>query len=82
MSTYTNLRWETAPEGLELWGLLENQHFPPFEDRIELLAWIYKLHKQNKWMACVYDPQIPDAQREFDSLEDAKAWCHACVRMS
>lgn len=85
MSTYTDLRWELAPEGWELWGLA-NEAPNPFSDRIELLAWVYKDHAHNKWIAKVYDVDFIgvgyELDKEFCGLEEAQAWCVACVRLA
>jgi hypothetical protein len=78
LPAYTNLRWESAPEGWELWAVKDV--WPGGFDEVQMLAWVYRLHHKNKWAAIVY---VGDADgHEFDTLEDAQAWCITCVRMS
>jgi hypothetical protein len=78
LPAYISLRWEAAPEGWELWGVKAET---PFYDEIQMLAWAYRLHHKNKWAAIVYVCDDADGH-EFDTLEDAQAWCITCVRMS
>lgn len=77
MPTYTHIRWEAGPSGWELWGLNGKED-------IALLAWVFEVHRSKKWGAIVYEENGGrfDAVREFDTIEDAQAWCLACVRMS
>lgn len=81
MPTYTNLRWWTAPEGWELYGVRECDDFTSYQS-VELLAWVYENHQKKTWTACVYSEDFPDQVREFPTLADAQAWAWACVRLS
>lgn len=81
MPTYTHLRWEAGPEGWELWAVETFCDFTDYES-IELVAWIYKNHNRGTWQANVYDGTVSGGEREFDSLEEAQAWCAACVRVA
>lgn len=85
MPDFTNLRWERAPEGWELWGIRRFDDFTQYEG-IELAAWVYENHAKQKWHAKVYATELgayqDDADLEFDTLEDAQAWCWTCVRTS
>ena len=78
MPEFVSLRWEAAPEGWELYGIRKDM---PFYDEILMLAWVYQLHSKKKWAAIVYANEEAEGH-EFDSLEDAQAWCTACVRVS
>lgn len=82
MPPYTHLRWERAPEGWELWGVDGGSAWEP----IELLAWVYQNHAKGNWQAMVYQVEprdlVVDMTQEFPSLEEAQAWCWACVRTS
>jgi hypothetical protein len=82
LAAFTNLRWEAGVEGWELWGVYDN---PGFYIATTQVAWIYENHHRGTWMAHVYG--VADfinnrTEHEFSTLEDAQAWCIACVRMS
>lgn len=79
MPTYTHIRWETGYHGYELWGIDTSI---PFSNQIDLLAWVFEIERNHKWNAVVYDGSGFDSQREFNTLEEAQAWCVACVRMT
>jgi hypothetical protein len=78
MPPYTNLRWEKALEGWDLFAVDEEFNLPS----ISLLGWVYKNHGKGTWVGWAYGiDYTSDIQNEFDNLEDAQAWVVACVRM-
>lgn len=79
MPPYTNLRWEKALEGWDLFAVDEDsRHLPA----LSLLGWVYKNHSKGTWMALAYDQTAGvDLYQEFDELEDAQAWVVACARV-
>jgi hypothetical protein len=81
MPTYTHTKWESGPAGWELWGVDSEQ---PMQEFVELLAWVFPVHRTGKWHGIVYQVSGDyfEVQQEFNTLEDAQAWCVACVRVS
>ena len=77
MPTYAHIRWEAGLAGWELYGI-DTSGAP--SGVIDLLAWVYEIQRTGKWNAVVYDGNGFDSHQEFDSLEDAQAWCVAYVR--